>query len=87
MNEETNEEKVERIFNEATCLGFWVMHEARNTPPEDRDVAEHMFDWLKTLPKAERKKNLLSDTLFLKQLGIKPVRLGGASRKKGGQQS
>ena len=84
MNEETNDEKVDRVTGKATCLGFLMMRNMGNIPPEDREVVEYFFDWLKTLPKAERKAKLPTDASFLKQLGIKPVRLNSASRKKGG---
>jgi hypothetical protein len=84
MNEETNDERVERLINKATCLGFFMMRNAVNinTSPEDREMIEHIVGWIKTLPK---KAKLPTDASFLKQLGIKPVRLNSASRKKGGR--
>ena len=48
MNEETNDEKVDRVTGKATCLGFLMMRNMGNIPPEDREVVEYFFDWLKT---------------------------------------
>ncbi len=79
MNEETTDEKIQRVLDKAIGLGLIVMQGAPGcTSPEERKVVELLMGWLKEVPKAERKAKLPSDALFLKQLGIKPMRLGSS---------
>ena len=83
MNEETTDEKIQRVLDKAIGVGLIVIRGAKCTSPEERKVVELLLGWLREVPKAERKAKLPTDASFLKQLGIKPMRHNSASRKKG----